>query len=174
MNVRRGIIFAYIICGTFLVAHIINAVIAEALSIPGGLARPSPASVRDADVKVSLPAMVEHIRTSGLFPLPPDPLQMGSTEAGTQPSRAPLNLASKLTLLGVVVGDREVSRQLLKNFPVSANYSSGYMTRYPTSVRLPTSVGTGSLFARVINRNSLDLPLPRMRNPQLPRLHRLQ
>ena len=107
MNVRRGIIFAYIICGTFLVAHIINAVIAEALSIPGGLARPSPASVRDADVKVSLPAMVEHIRTSGLFPLPPDPLQMGSTEAGTQPSRAPLNLASKLTLLGVVVGDRE-------------------------------------------------------------------
>ncbi len=107
MNVRRGIIFAYIICGTFLLAHIINAVIAEALSIPGGRAQPDSASIRDADVKVSLPAMVEHIRASGLFPLPPDPLQMGSPEANAQPSHAPLNLASKLTLLGVVIGDRE-------------------------------------------------------------------
>ncbi len=107
MTVRRGIIFAYILCGTFLVAHIINAVIAEALSIPGGLALPASVSVRDADVKVSLPAMVEHIRASGLFPLPADPLQMGSSEASAPPPRAPLNLASKLTLLGVVVGDRE-------------------------------------------------------------------
>ena len=42
MKIRRSIIFAYILCGTFLVAHIINAVIAEALSVPSGLVRPSP------------------------------------------------------------------------------------------------------------------------------------
>jgi general secretion pathway protein C len=107
INVRRGVIFAFIICGTFLIAHIINAVIAEALSVPGGLARLSPASHQEAEVKVSLPAMVEQIRTSGLFPLPPDPLSMGSDGADAPPSRAPLNLASKLTLLGVVIGDRE-------------------------------------------------------------------
>ena len=107
MNVRRGIIFTYILCGTFLVAHIINAVIAEALSLPGGLARPSSTSIRETEVKVSLPMIVEHIRASGLFPLPPDPVQMGSSEAAAQPPRAPLNLASKLTLLGVVVGDHQ-------------------------------------------------------------------
>ncbi len=107
MNMRRGIIFAYVMCGTFLVAHIINAVIAEALSVPGGLVRPSPASDREADVRVSMPAMVEHIRTSGLFPLPPDPLGMSTAGSGTPPSRAPLNLASKLKLLGVVIGDHE-------------------------------------------------------------------
>lgn len=107
MTVRRGIIFAYILCGTFLVAHIVNAVIAEALSIPGGLARPSSTSIRETEVKVSLPMMVEHIRASGLFPLPADPLQTGSTETSMQPPRAPLNLASKLTLLGVVVGDHQ-------------------------------------------------------------------
>ena len=39
MNMRRGIIFAYVMCGTFLVAHIINAVIAEALSVQAGLVR---------------------------------------------------------------------------------------------------------------------------------------
>ena len=107
MNIRRGVIFAYIICSSFLVAHIINAVIAEALSVPGGLIRPSPASDRDREVKISVPAMVDQIRASGLFPLPATPLNMSSTGADGPSPRAPLNLASKLTLLGVVIGDRE-------------------------------------------------------------------
>ena len=105
MNIRRGIIFAYVMCGTFLVAHIINAVIAEALFVPIGLVGPSPASDREAAVRASVPAMVEHIRTSGLFPLPPDPLGMSTAGSSAPPSRAPLNLASKLKLLGVVIGD---------------------------------------------------------------------
>ena len=107
MNIRKGIIFAYIICGTFFVAHIINAVIAEALSVPGGLAQPSSVSDREADVSVTLPVLVERIRTSGLFPLPADPLAMGTAESGASPARAPLNLAAKLKLLGVVIGDHE-------------------------------------------------------------------
>jgi general secretion pathway protein C len=106
MNIRRGVIFAYIICGTFLVAHIINAVIAEALSVPGGLVRLSPASNQEAEVKVSVPALVQQIRASGIFPLPPDPVDMDGTGAAAPPPRVPLNLASKLTLLGVVIGDR--------------------------------------------------------------------
>jgi len=108
MNIRRGIIFAYVMCVTFLVAHIINGVIAEALSVPVGLVRPSPDSDREAELRASVPAMVEHIRTSGLFPLPPDPLGIstaGPGGPGAPPSRAPLNLASKLKLLGVVIGD---------------------------------------------------------------------
>ena len=107
MNMRRGIIFAYVMCATFLVAHIINAVIAEALSVPVGLVRPSPASDREADVTATLPVLVERIRTSGLFPLPPDPLGMSAAVSAAPPSRAPLNLASKLKLLGVVIGDHE-------------------------------------------------------------------
>ena len=104
---RRGIISAYVICGTFLVAHIINAVIAEALSIPVGLVRPSPAFDREIDVNGALPLLVERIRTSGLFPLPPDPLGMSTAGTSVPPSRTPLNLASKLKLLGVVIGDHE-------------------------------------------------------------------
>jgi general secretion pathway protein C len=107
MNIRRSIIFAYILCGTFLVAHIINAVIAEALSVPVGLVGPSPGSDREAKVRASVPAMVEHIRRSGLFPLPPDPLSISATGSGSSPAHVPLNLASKLKLLGVVMGDHE-------------------------------------------------------------------
>ena len=110
MNIRRGIILAYVMCGAFLVAHIINAVIAEALSVPGGVVRPSPGSDREVDVSATLPVLVERIRTSGLFPLPPDPLGMGgmgTAGSAAPPSRVPLNLASKLKLLGVVIGDHE-------------------------------------------------------------------
>ena len=107
MTIRRAIIFAYVLCATFLVAHIINAVIAEALSVPAGLVRPSPATDEATDTSASVPALVEHIRASGLFPLPIDPLGISATGSGSGslPSRAPLNLASKLTLLGVVMGD---------------------------------------------------------------------
>jgi general secretion pathway protein C len=104
---RRGIIFAYVMCCAFLVAHIVNAVIAEALSVPASLAGPSPASDRDNDIHTALPVLLERIRTSGVFPLPPDPLGIGAAGSSAVPARAPLNLASKLKLLGVVIGDRE-------------------------------------------------------------------
>jgi general secretion pathway protein C len=108
MTIRRGIIFAYILCGAFLVAHIINAVIAEALSVPSGSVRPSPGSDREGEAKTSASAMIESIQKSGLFPLPPDPVSASATGSGAPPPpRVPLNLASKLKLLGVVMGDHE-------------------------------------------------------------------
>jgi general secretion pathway protein C len=107
MNMRRGIILAYVMCATFLVAHIINAMIAEALSVPGALVRPSPGSDQELDVSATLPVLVERIKTSGVFPLPADSFGIGTQGSSTPPSRVPLNLASKLKLLGVVIGDRE-------------------------------------------------------------------
>jgi general secretion pathway protein C len=107
LNVRSGIILTYVMCGTFLIAHIINAVIAEALSVPASLMQTSQASGRETDATATLPVLIERIRTSGLFPLPQDPLGMGAAGSVVTPSRPPLNLASKLKLLGVVIGDRE-------------------------------------------------------------------
>jgi general secretion pathway protein C len=109
MTIRRGIIFAYILCGTFLVAHIINAVIAEALSVPSGSVRPSSGSDREGEAKTSASALIDSIQKSGLFPLPPDPVNASATGSGAPPPppRVPLNLASKLKLLGVVMGDHE-------------------------------------------------------------------
>jgi general secretion pathway protein C len=92
-------------------AHIINAVIAEALSVPVVVARPTPGSDRAAEVMASVPAMVDQIQKSGLFPLPPDPVSMSTADSsgsGSTPAiRVPLNLASKFTLLGVVIGTHE-------------------------------------------------------------------
>ena len=107
LTARSGIILAYIMCATFLVAHIVNAVIAEALSVPANLTRPLPASDQENNVNATLPGLVDRIRSSGLFPLPADPLGISSSGFSAAPTRPPLNVASKLKLLGVVIGDRE-------------------------------------------------------------------
>lgn len=108
MTSRRAIILVLVLGVTFLIAHTINAVIAEALFVPSGVAVPRAVD-QDGSAGRSPSALAEQVRMSGLFPLPPDPVV---TEGGLPggmgggPMRQPLNLSSKLKLLGVVMGDR--------------------------------------------------------------------
>jgi general secretion pathway protein C len=63
----------------------------------------------DASAIRSPSALAEQVRMSGLFPLPPDPVNVAEGMPGVVGGvamRQPLNLASKFKLLGVVVGDR--------------------------------------------------------------------
>ena len=109
MTSRRAMILVLVLGVTFLIAHTINAVIAEALFVSPGVALPRAVD-HDALALRSPSALAEQVRMSGLFPLPQDPV--GIAEVGVAggiagvPMRQPLNLASKLKLIGVVVGDR--------------------------------------------------------------------
>jgi general secretion pathway protein C len=108
MTSRRAIILVLVLGVTFLIAHTINAVIAEALFVPSGVALPRAVD-HDSSATRSPSALAEQVRMSGLFPLPPDPIVSEdgmSGGIGGAPMRQPLNLASKVKLLGVVVGDR--------------------------------------------------------------------
>ena len=108
---RRILIFLFVLAMAFLIAHTINAVIAEALFIPSGVALPRILD-REASATRSPTALAEQVRLSGLFPLPPDPIVMSGGGGGGgggfagSPGRQTLNVASKIKLLGVVVGDR--------------------------------------------------------------------
>ncbi len=108
---RRILIFLFVLATAFLIAHTINAVIAEALFIPSGVALPRILD-REASATRSPTALAEQVRLSGLFPLPPDPIVMSGGGGGSGggiaglPGRQTLNVASKIKLLGVVVGDR--------------------------------------------------------------------
>ena len=108
MTSRRAIILIFVLGVTFFVAHTINAVIAEALFVPPGVALPRPID-QDASAARSPSALAEQVRMSGLFPVPQDPVVIGDGAApssmGGIPMRQPLNLASKLKLLGVVMGE---------------------------------------------------------------------
>lgn len=110
MTSRRAIILAFVLGITFLIAHTINAVIAEALFMPSGVAVPRAAD-RDSSATRSPSALAEQVRMSGLFPLPPDPVGVATVGGmpvvtGGAPLQQPLNLTSKLKLLGIVMGDR--------------------------------------------------------------------
>jgi general secretion pathway protein C len=102
---RRVVILLIIIGTTFLIAHTINAVVAEALFVPAGVSWPRPAPGSAAIPDQSPEALSEHIRTSGLFPIPPEPIGMANGAAtGPGTVRHALNAASRIKLIGVVVG----------------------------------------------------------------------
>jgi len=107
MSMRRTLIGCYLIVATFLIAHTINAVIAEALLVPIVATSPQPVAAVDQSTNRSAASLADHVRTSGLFPLPPEPIGM-TVDGGLAPgiARQPLNLASKMKLLGVVIGER--------------------------------------------------------------------
>lgn len=105
---RRAAILLFLLGATFFVAHTINAVIAEALLVPSGF----PSSVAQVNPETAIAyspiSLAEQVRKSGLFPLPPDPHGLGDgVGAGGGPLHQPLNVAAKLKLLGIVMGDRE-------------------------------------------------------------------
>ena len=101
----------------FLVAHSINAFVADALHIMpeprvGSGAQESAGSV--TPTAFSPVQYAEDVRSSGLFVLPPPPppqetLQGSGTQGGRPgtPVRASLGAASKIRVIGVVMGDRQ-------------------------------------------------------------------
>ena len=105
---RRVYLLLFILGAGFLVAHILNAVVAEALLVPAGITPLPVTSDQGASATRSPSSLAEQVRMSGLFPLPSSPsgLSGGGGVAGG-PVRQPLSVASKLKLIGVVVGDRE-------------------------------------------------------------------
>jgi general secretion pathway protein C len=107
MTSRRMLTLLFILGTTFLIAHTINAVIAEALFVPSAITPYQTVLDQDGSMTRSPSALAEQVRMSGLFPLPPDPMGMtGGTTGGVGgPVRQSLNVASKIKLLGVVVGD---------------------------------------------------------------------
>jgi general secretion pathway protein C len=105
MSTRRMLIAVMLVGSTFLIAHTINAVVAEALLAPARLPIPPATVGSEASTARSASALAEQVRTSGLFPIPPDPLGIGGAASALLP-RQPLNLASKMKLLGVVIGDK--------------------------------------------------------------------
>ena len=113
-RVRRiGLFLCMVVCG-FLIAHSINAFIAEALYVipthPSG-ARDDRSTSSSLLSSYSPTQAAEDVRSSGLFLLPAAP-QGGLTNSdrlgspGGAPVRASLGLASRIRLIGVVSGDQ--------------------------------------------------------------------
>ena len=108
-----------------MIAHSINAFVADALTpMPGLLTGQNASDSPGSALPVSYaPAQyADDIRSSGIFVLPPPPAQESTlqTESAGTPVRASLGAAAKIRLVGVVMGERHgifaiVEEQASKN-----------------------------------------------------------
>ncbi len=106
MTARRTIIAFYLVGTAFFIAHTVNAVIAEALLVPSGFPATLRSAALDPAAGRSPSAIAEQVLHSHLFPLPPEAMTSPGGGPAASVVRQPLNLASKMKLLGVVMSDR--------------------------------------------------------------------
>ena len=107
---RRIVLFLGLVGSAFLIAHTINAFVADALSIVPTRQTGSSSGNGALPASYSPTQAAAEISTSGLFVLPPPPtLRGGSAGSGPAPGapvRGSLGLMAKIRLLGVVMGER--------------------------------------------------------------------
>ncbi|MDH5641896.1 MAG: hypothetical protein OEY28_11435 [Nitrospira sp.] len=115
-RLRNFVIFACLAASSLLIAHSINAFVADTLNpTPEALATSQASGIAGSAVPASYsPAQsAEDLRRSGLFVLPPPTQEprgqggpAGSTGPAGAPVRASLGAAAKIRLIGVVMGDQ--------------------------------------------------------------------
>jgi general secretion pathway protein C len=97
----------YLLIATFFVAHSINAFVAHSLTaIPLDAVTPSGATDSAIASGETPTQFVEQIMHSGLFQLPAQASAGPAGEAQAKPARPPLNIGSKLRLLGTMLDAR--------------------------------------------------------------------
>ncbi|MFN3680458.1 MAG: type II secretion system protein N [Nitrospira sp.] len=105
---KRVGFLTFLIAGGVLLAHSINAFIADALqTLPLSLAAPTQSESPTVVTTVSYTPnrFVEDVRSSGLFALPPQREPVNSEKSET-PIRASIGAATKISLIGVVMGEQ--------------------------------------------------------------------
>ena len=107
---RRIILILGLVVSAFLIAHTINAFVADALSIAPTRATGSSGANGALLTSYAPIQSAAEISASGLFLLPPPSTPRGgsasSSAAAGAPVRGSLGLMAKIRLLGVVMGDR--------------------------------------------------------------------
>lgn len=116
-HLRRVIFAMYLSVALFLVAHSINAFVAHSLYLPDIKLSGSAAGNSAVPVATSSAQQyIDQIRSSGLFVLPPALTGTGPGQAAA-PARASLGVATKLRLIGVVVGDHQGAFAIVEELP---------------------------------------------------------
>jgi general secretion pathway protein C len=107
-QVRRISVFVCLVVSGFLGAHSINAFVADALYLAPEDSTQSGSEGSAHPVSFAQTRYADDIRSSGLFLLPAAP-QGGTAPGGPAgaPVRASLGAASKIRLIGIVMGDRQ-------------------------------------------------------------------
>ncbi|MGC4098262.1 MAG: type II secretion system protein N [Nitrospira sp.] len=118
---RQLFLGLFLASSALLLAHVVNAYLAQSLDPSMTLAQPvnvtGPLDANPVASKVSSRHLAENILSSGLFPLPPNAtltFSPGAPRAAPVPPPPPLNVWSRVKLLGVVTSMNGNERAVLE------------------------------------------------------------
>jgi len=133
-KLRRRLILASVLTGgTFFVAHSINSVVASSIAYSAPAVRmngPAGSEVAEASLG-SKQQLVKDILASSLFPLPPPPAVSTGPGGPAGVNAVPLNVATKVSLIGVVMGAAGDARAIIEDL------ASKKQSLYRLSDRIP-------------------------------------
>jgi general secretion pathway protein C len=114
---KRVVIGAYLSLGAFLLAHTVNAFVADALQPP--LIQVSAVnSITPSEPQAeSFRALADVIVASGLFPLPPGAGDSSASAQAHESVAPPLEVAKKVALIGTVFGQQGGIMAILEDLP---------------------------------------------------------
>ena len=162
---KRVVVGAYLSLGAFLLAHTVNAFVADALRPPpfeiSALASITPSEPEAESAR----ALADAIVTSGLFPLPPgtgNPLASGQT---AEPVAPPLEVAKKVALIGTVFGQQGGIMAILEDLPTKTQSLYRMGEQIPAVGALSAIEKDRVLFREGKQEEWLDLALTQLPHP---------
>lgn len=162
---KRVAIGAYLSLGAFLLAHTVNAFVADALR-PSSIQTSARDSISLSESQATSPrALADAIVTSGLFPLPPgvgDALASG--QAG-EPVASPLEVAKKVALIGTVFGQQGGIMAILEDLPTKKQSLYRMGEQIPTVGALSAIEKNRVLFREGKQEEWLNLGLTHLPHP---------
>lgn len=164
---KRVAIGAYLSLGAFLLAHTVNAFVADALR-PSSIQTSAQDSIAIAEPQGTSPrALADAIVASGLFPLPPgagDSLAPGQAAEPVAPS---LDVAKKVALIGTVFGQQGGIMAILEDLPTKKQSLYRMGEQIPTVGALSAIEKNRVLFREGKQEEWLELALTQLPHPLL-------
>lgn len=168
LTFKRAVLGAYFSLAAFLLAHALNAFVADALTPP-----PSEMPVMDAiappESRTESPrALADSILSRGLFPLPQtagDPATPGQPAA---PQAPPLEVAKKVALIGTVSGREGGMMAILEELSTKKQTLYRLGEQIPSVGSLAAIERSRALFREGVQEEWLDLALTQQLRPVSP------
>ena len=143
VKTKQVVIGVYLLLGAFLLAHTVNAFVADALR-PPSMQVSEIAPIDPSETQAPSPRnLADAIVAGGLFPLPPGWDHSLTSRQATEPAAPPLDVAKKVSLIGTVFGQQGGIMAILEDLPTKRQ------TLYRMGEQIPT---VGSLSAIEKNR----------------------
>jgi general secretion pathway protein C len=164
---KHVVIGAYLSLGAFLLAHTVNAFVADAL-------RPPPIQISSLDPitpsesqAASPRALADAIVTSGLFPLPHGSGDSLASGQAAEPVAPPLEVGKKVALIGTVFGQQGGIMAILEDLPTKKQSLYRMGEEIPAVGALSAIEKDRVLFRQGKQEEWLDLALTQLPHPLL-------